>query len=234
MFSQWKRMLHLAEWAVSDVLADSGSRAVHFTGDESQKRRTQNIVDFHDDPRARVFFATDAGGVGLNLQRAASACVHLDLPWNPAVMEQRAGRIYRLGQTKPVEIYSLVSIGGIESRIASIVGGKKALFDGVFDGASDEVLFEGGGGSFISRLQETLEPVLEPEAVDEEDEAEPPGDVSDQVEPPKDGRIDFMAGVSMQRMADGRLVLEAKPEVAAALASVFEGIAAMLKQQATR
>lgn len=234
VFSQWKRMLHLAEWAVSDVLADSGSRAVHFTGDESQKRRTQNIVDFHDDPRARVFFATDAGGVGLNLQRAASACVHLDLPWNPAVMEQRAGRIYRLGQTKPVEIYSLVSIGGIESRIASIVGGKKALFDGVFDGTSDEVRFEGGGGSFISKLQEALEPVLEPEAVDEEDEAEPPGDVSDQVEPPKEGRIDFMAGVSMQRLADGRLVLEAKPEVAAALASVFEGIAAMLKQQAAR
>jgi superfamily II DNA or RNA helicase len=234
VFSQWKRMLHLAEWAVADVLADAGARAVHFTGDESQKRRTQNIVDFHDDPRARVFFATDAGGVGLNLQRAASACVHLDLPWNPAVMEQRAGRVYRLGQTRPVEIYALVSVGGIEARIASIVGGKKALFDGVFDGVSDEVRFEGGGGSFISRLQETLEPGVEAEGVEEDEDSDVAGDVSDQVEAPSEGRVDFMAGVSLQRMADGRLVLEAKPEVAAALASVFEGLAAMFKQQAAR
>jgi SNF2 family DNA or RNA helicase len=44
-------------------------------------------VDFHDDPACRVLFATDAGGVGLNLQRAASACVNIELPWNPAVLE---------------------------------------------------------------------------------------------------------------------------------------------------
>lgn len=238
VFSQWKRMLHLAQWAISDLLAESGVRAVQFTGDESQKRRTQNVVDFHDDPQTCLFFATDAGGVGLNLQRAASACVHLDLPWNPAVMEQRAGRVYRLGQTRPVEIYSLVADEGIEARIASIVGGKKALFDGLFDGTSDAVTFE-GGSSFLAKLQETLEPMLQAEPVPlaeaaepQPDEPEPEPDVSDTVAPRSAAPSQLMAGVTMQRLADGRLVLEAKPEVAAVLASVFEGLAAMFKQQA--
>jgi hypothetical protein len=57
------------------------------------------IVDFHDDPALTMLFLSDAGGVGLNLQRAASCCINLELPWNPAVIEQRIGRIYRLGQT---------------------------------------------------------------------------------------------------------------------------------------
>ena len=74
VFSQWRRMLKLASWSVSDVLAGSGVRSVFFTGEEGQKRRTQNLVDFHDDPSVRVLFSTDAGGVGLNLQRAASCC----------------------------------------------------------------------------------------------------------------------------------------------------------------
>ena len=63
--------------------ATRASDAAFFTGEEGQKRRTQNIVDFHDDPACRVLFATDAGGVGLNLQRAASACINIELPWNP-------------------------------------------------------------------------------------------------------------------------------------------------------
>ncbi len=121
VFSQWRRMLRLAHWATRDQLAREGVRSAFFTGGESQKRRTQNIVDFHDDPACRVLFATDAGGVGLNLQRAASACVSIELPWNPAVLEQRIGRIYRLGQRRPIDVYHLVSEPGIESRIADIV-----------------------------------------------------------------------------------------------------------------
>lgn len=243
VFSQWKRMLRLAEWAVSDILADAGCRAVYFTGDESQKRRTQNVVDFHDDGRTRVFFATDAGGVGLNLQRAASACVHLDLPWNPAVMEQRSGRIYRLGQTNPVEVYALVSASGIESRIASIVGSKKAFFQGLFDGATDAVQFE-QGGSFMTNLQEVLSPDLpvvpeddERQDATEELSEEEAIDVAAPVDTPPAlaptaPATEWMTGIKVQRMEDGRMVLEAKPEAAAAFAAMLEGVASLLKQVA--
>ena len=91
----------LAHWAVGDLLAENGLRAGFFTGAEGQQRRTQNIVEFHDDPDHRLLFASDAGGVGLNLQHAANCVINLELPWNPAVLEQRIGRIYRLGQKQP-------------------------------------------------------------------------------------------------------------------------------------
>jgi SNF2 family DNA or RNA helicase len=103
VFSQWRRMLRLAEWAGRDVLAQVGARAVFFTGGQSAAMRTQAIVEFHDDPDVRVMYLTDAGGVGLNLQRVASACINLELPWNPAVLEQRISRIYRIGQKLPLQ-----------------------------------------------------------------------------------------------------------------------------------
>ena len=115
IFSQWRRMLRLAHWAVGDLLAEQDLRAGFFTGAEGQKRRTQNIVEFHDDPDFRILFASDAGGVGLNLQRAANCVINLELPWNPAVLEQRIGRIYRLGQKQPIDVYNLVCEQGIES-----------------------------------------------------------------------------------------------------------------------
>ena len=157
IFSQWRRMLHLAHWAVSDILAERKLRAGFFTGAEKQRRRTQNIVEFHDDPEFSILFASDAGGVGLNLQRAANCVINLELPWNPAVLEQRIGRIYRLGQKQPIDVYNLVCEQGIESRIADLVGNKQAFFKGLFDGDSDTVKFD-QSGSFLSRVRKLYDP----------------------------------------------------------------------------
>jgi len=163
VFSQWRRMLRLAEWSVRDVLGDEGLRAVFFTGAEKQSQRTRSVVDFHDDPHTRVMFLSDAGGVGLNLQKAASACINLELPWNPAVLEQRIGRIYRLGQRMPIDVYNLVSEGSIEARIAGLVGAKQALFSGLFDGTSDEIRFD-TAASFLTRVERLVDPGPLPEA----------------------------------------------------------------------
>ena len=157
IFSQWRRMLTLAHWAVSDLLADEGLRGGFFTGAEGQRRRTQNIVEFHDDPSFRILFTSDAGGVGLNLQRAANCVVNLELPWNPAVLEQRIGRIYRLGQKLPIDVYNLVCEQGIESRIAALVGSKQAFFKGLFDGDSDTVDF-GQASGFLAKVQKLYDP----------------------------------------------------------------------------
>jgi len=73
-------MLRLAAWAVGDALEAQGVRAAFPSEEESQRQRTRNLVDFHDDPATRVLFATDAGGVGLNRQRAANASISCDLP----------------------------------------------------------------------------------------------------------------------------------------------------------
>jgi superfamily II DNA or RNA helicase len=157
VFSQWRRMLALAHWAVADLLAGERLRAGFFTGAEGQRRRTQNIVEFHDDLSFRMLFTSDAGGVGLNLQRAANCVINLEIPWNPAVLEQRIGRIYRLGQKQPIDVYNLVCEAGIESRIAALVGSKQAFFKGLFDGDSDTVDF-GQASNFLAKVQKLYEP----------------------------------------------------------------------------
>ncbi len=193
IFSQWRRMLALAHWAVNDLLAGAGLRAGFFTGAEGQRRRTQNIVDFHDDPRCRILFASDAGGVGLNLQHAANCVVNLELPWNPAVLEQRIGRIYRLGQSQPIDVFNLVSEEGIESRIADLVGNKQAFFQGLFDGETDAVQFD-RSGSFLARVEEIYEASTTahaPSPLDDItlDESEDP-DLDDEVDGPLDDLLE--------------------------------------------
>src|SRR6266508_3405729 len=252
VFSQWRRMLRLAHWATRDELARDSVRAAFFTGDEGQKRRTQNIVEFHDDPTCRVLFATDAGGVGLNLQHAASACINIELPWNPAVLEQRIGRIYRLGQNRPIDVYNLVSEPGIESRISDLVGTKQALFVGLFDGTSDEVAFE-RSKSFLSRIERIVAPALErapargveaaePEdgpaereidaivtAGDESRDARGPG-ASEPAPPPSAGDVQkLFSRLTVQRTVHGGLVIEAPPETASTLAALFAGMAQLLQ-----
>jgi len=169
VFSQWRRMLTLARWAVFDLLRREGYRAAFFSGAESQKRRTQNIIEFHDDPTLAVLFSTDAGGVGLNLQRAASSVINLELPWNPAVLEQRVGRVHRLGQKYPVQVFNLISEGGIEARIANIIGDKQALFVNLFDGTSNELRFS-GSNRFMDTIEKLVPKVEAPELGESEEE----------------------------------------------------------------
>jgi hypothetical protein len=178
VFSQWRRMLTLAHWASADLLKGEGLRSGFFTGAEGQRRRTQNIVEFHDDPGFRMLFTSDAGGVGLNLQRASNCVVNLELPWNPAVLEQRIGRIYRLGQKQPIDVYNLVCEYGIESRIAGIVGSKQAFFKGLFDGDSDTVDF-GQASNFLAKVQKLYEPAALESVAATGDVAEADADVSD-------------------------------------------------------
>jgi SNF2 family DNA or RNA helicase len=243
VFSEWRRMLRLAHWAVRDVLHEAGLRAVFFTGAESQRLRTQGIVELHDDPETRVMFLTDAGGVGLNLQRAASACINLELPWNPAVLEQRVSRIYRLGQNDPVEIYRVVATEGIESKIAGLVERKRQLFQGLFDGDSDTIDFD-QGPSLVEQLGLTgsasvVRGAPSPEPGDDED-PDPVEVDDDTAGTEEDDRLDdvtassppvreLFRGLQVKRREDGSMVIDAPPEAASALADVLEGMAKMLR-----
>ena len=71
---------------------------------------------FRNDPACKVFLSTDAGGVGLNLQ-AASAVVNFEPPWNPARLEQRIGRVHRMGQSRPVHVVHMLTSESIEERV---------------------------------------------------------------------------------------------------------------------
>lgn len=77
--------------------------------------------------QARVLVSTEAGGEGINLQ-FCHRVINFDLPWNPLRLEQRIGRVYRLGQTSEVHIHNLVSAGTIEEEILRILYEKMDMF----------------------------------------------------------------------------------------------------------
>ena len=103
-------------------------------------KRGALIDSFRDDDAVRVFVSTDAGGVGLNLQ-SASVLINLDVPWNPAVLEQRNSRVHRLGQSRQVQIITMVAAGGYEEQVLGLVKTKQNLFDNVIgEDATEDVV----------------------------------------------------------------------------------------------
>ncbi len=136
VFSQWERMTAMAE----EVARGLGLGTVRLHGGVPSGKRGALVDAFVEDPAVQVFLSTDAGGVGLNLQ-VATALVNLDVPWNPAVLDQRVARIHRLGQKESVQVIHLVAEGAYEARVAELVGGKRALFDNVVDeNATEDVV----------------------------------------------------------------------------------------------
>lgn len=114
VFSEWTEHLKIAQ-RVADSL---GLKNVFFTGDESAKKRNDNVNLYKTDPNIQVFFSSDAGGVGLDgLQLVANNVVHLELPWNPSRLDQRTGRVHRYLQTKDVTAYYIICKGSIEDQI---------------------------------------------------------------------------------------------------------------------
>jgi superfamily II DNA or RNA helicase len=136
VFSQFEVFQRMAA-AVADRL---GVGYVRLHGGVPSAKRGALIERFRDDPDCKLFFSTDAGGVGLNLQ-FASTVVNLEYPWNPAVLEQRIGRVHRLGQKEPVHVILLVAEDSTETKIESVLGAKRSLFEAAVipDAAVDEV-----------------------------------------------------------------------------------------------
>ena len=116
------------------------------------------LDSFRSDPAFRVLFSTDAGGVGLNLQEAASVVVNLEVPWNPAVLEQRIGRVHRMGQRRSVQVLHFVTRGALEERVRTVLEGKRALFEGLLAQQDDRIDFDAdGAASFVERVLTLLD-----------------------------------------------------------------------------
>ncbi|MHB1035565.1 MAG: DEAD/DEAH box helicase [Pirellulales bacterium] len=215
IFSQWVRMLELVERRFARRKWDY----VLFHGGVPVVERKKLVDRFREEPRCRSFLSTDAGGVGLNLQHA-SVVVNLDLPWNPAVLEQRIGRVHRLGQTRPVRAIHFVAQGTIEEGMLSVLSFKKSLMAGILDGGEKEVFL---GGSRLKRFMETVEkvagaiPAAEPAAEPQpaEDFAPTNGD--------GEGSPRQIEAVAEERASEPRLLVAPPPTLAlpsAARASV--------------
>lgn len=151
LFSQWIGTHEL----IVDRLDSCKCNHVFFHGSLDSQKRGKLLKQFKEDPSCRIFLSTDAGGVGLNLQQA-SVVINMDQPWNPAVLEQRIGRVHRLGQHRNVRVVHFVSQGTIEHGMLDVLAFKKSMFSGVLDGGEDEVFL---GKTKLKQFMETVDRV---------------------------------------------------------------------------
>jgi superfamily II DNA or RNA helicase len=133
VFSQWALMTEMVETVVRGM----GLGCVRLHGGVPSHKRGELMERFQTDDALQVFISTDAGGTGLNLQ-SATVLINLDMPWNPAILDQRIARIHRLGQKHKVQIFILLAEDSYEQRVAQLVKGKRALFDNVIDPDASE------------------------------------------------------------------------------------------------
>ncbi len=137
VFSEWKRMHQL----IAAELDACGLRYEYLHGSLSSKKRAEIITKFKTDVETRIFLSTDAGGQGLNLQEA-SVIINVDLPWNPAVLEQRIGRVHRIGQKRNIRVINLVSQGSIESNMLDRLRFKSGMASGILDGGEADIFVD--------------------------------------------------------------------------------------------
>jgi hypothetical protein len=155
VFSQWAIMTEMVESLVRSM----GLGCVRLHGGVPSHKRGDLVEKFQQDDAVQVFISTDAGGTGLNLQ-SATVLINLDMPWNPAILDQRIARIHRLGQKQKVQIFLLQAENSYEQRVAQLVKGKRNLFDNVISpDASEDVV--GVSKKMLETLIEELSPELE-------------------------------------------------------------------------
>lgn len=254
VFSQWERMTRL----IAKEMDGKGIRYEYLHGSVPSVKRKDLVNNFTDIPESRVFLSTDAGSTGLNLQ-AASILINIDLPWNPAVLEQRVARIYRIGQKKNIQVVNLVSAHTFEEDMIGKLRFKASMFEGVLDGGEDTIF--AGSSKFKDMMEQLSTAMNELERAPDTDESiidkgdeepkrqetkpgEPVGPVAENEEG-DDLQTEGTAGATGQKVASTGLDVQGKEhgmhraiasrELAAQGLSFFSGLAQTLQSpEATR
>lgn len=124
IFTEYKA----TQYKLCEFLQNNGLKPVPFNGSMSANRKEWVKAMFRQ--QGDVLVSTEAGGQGLNFQ-FCDTLINYDLPWNPMRIEQRIGRIHRLGQKNDVKIYNFSTIGTIEENIVRLLHEKINLFESI-------------------------------------------------------------------------------------------------------
>jgi hypothetical protein len=165
LFSEWTTMLDLIE----PLVKKHGWDYVRLDGSVPQKQRQKLVNRFQNNQDCRLFLTTNAGATGLNLQ-AANTVINVDLPWNPALLEQRIARAHRMGQKQPVQVYLLVTEQTLEESLLTTLSAKQELALAALDPDTDIDQVDLHSG--IDALKKRLEVLLgaKPGVPDDEDQ----------------------------------------------------------------
>ena len=153
IFTEHRDTLDYLEQRLGDLLpASTGIEVIHGAISRADRRLAQ--VRFTQEPSSSILLATDAAGEGVNLQ-VAHLMVNYDIPWNPNRLEQRFGRIHRIGQRHVCHLWNLVAVDTREGDVFHTLLGKlevqrEALGDQVFD-VLGQVLTDASLGQLLTR-----------------------------------------------------------------------------------
>ena len=136
-------------------LKRKGIPALTFDGSMSASKKDYTLGRFRRDPNYQVLICTESGGEGINLQFCRTM-INYDLPWNPMRLEQRIGRIHRLGQARETYIYNLVTMGTIEEHLIRLLEEKVCLFELVIGDLQKIINYFGYERSFEAKIMEAL------------------------------------------------------------------------------
>jgi SNF2 family DNA or RNA helicase len=131
---------------ISEALKNKKLRVVEFQGGLTAEEKLRRIKEFEKD--MQIMVSTDAGAEGLNFQ-FCSVIINYDLPWNPMAVEQRIGRLDRIGQTKDIRVYNLATKNTMEEHIVDLIINKMCCI-GLIMGELPIILFNMGLDSFGS------------------------------------------------------------------------------------
>ncbi len=112
--------------SLADLLARKGIEFARFEGGLSGPDKDAAIADFRE--RVPVLLCTESGGEGRNIQ-FCNTLINFDIPWNPMAIEQRIGRIDRIGQSREVFVFNLVARGTIEEQVVRLLDDKINMFE---------------------------------------------------------------------------------------------------------
>lgn len=113
---------------LADLLRRSGWNVNLFHGSQSSQKKDDAVEAFRSGEGRQVLIATEAGAEGRNFQ-FCHMLINYDLPWNPMTVEQRIGRIDRMGQKNPVMVFNFCVIGSIEERVLDVLENRINLFE---------------------------------------------------------------------------------------------------------
>lgn len=124
VFSQFSEM--------TDILMEELKeyKPLLIAGKITQEQRHKNVNKFQNEDENKIMIMTEAGGFGLNLQRA-NYIIHYDLPWSISKIEQREGRSHRIGQTSKLTIFKLIVQDSIDEYVLKILDKKQKLSESI-------------------------------------------------------------------------------------------------------
>lgn len=128
IFTQWKKFGDL----LCEAIKNKQWQHIFVHGGLSSEEKDSLLQKFEHDPNIKILVTTDCLSYGCNLQ-FADILIHADLLWNPAKMQQREGRIHRIGQQKRVNVINILTEGTIEEKVYNLLQSKSDLFNQIIE-----------------------------------------------------------------------------------------------------